>query len=232
MAALPTVRCFEKSLPGTEPCVLAKQSRGFYLWQVRGSGLLFTGTLLRNVKEGSTPVFSGNVGLRPGSNRGKNNPWKNGVAAGEGCRVGRGRWPEGETEALAAHCAARPGRGSAALSDDALTSLSCGVCGSGHQMRHGRRFGRPRGLRTAPVLGPVLQEGGQARSPPSLPAAPAEPRSVFASTLVLCARASAVGARPLPRRSSAGPFELSIKLLRAFSEVGIFTFRHHYAVLG
>lgn len=99
-------------------------------------------------------------------------PGKTVLPRGRGA-AGRGRWPEGGTEALAAHCAARPGRGSAALSDDALTSLSCGVCGSGHQMRHGRRFGRPRGLRTAPVLGPVLQEGGQARSPPSLPAAPA-----------------------------------------------------------
>lgn len=100
MAALPTVRCFEKSLPGTEPCVLAKQSRGFYLWQVQGSGLLFTGTLLRNVKEGSTPVFSGNVGLRPGSNRGKNNPWKNGVAAGGGVPRGVGGGPRGRRRPL------------------------------------------------------------------------------------------------------------------------------------
>lgn len=148
--------------------------------------------------------------------------------------MGRGRWPEGETEALAAHCAARPGHGSTALSDDALTSLSCGVCGSGHQMRHGRRLGRPRGLHTAPVLGPVLQEGGQARSPPSLPAAPATQSRGPCSLLRSC---SVRGRLPwalgrCPEGSSAGPFELSIKLLRVFSEVGIFTLRPHCAVLG
>lgn len=172
MASLPTVRCFEKTLPGKEPCILAKQSRGFYLWQVQGSGRLFTGILLQNVKEGSVPVFSGNFGLQPGSNRGKKNPWKNRVATWGEVPPGVGGYLLGKMEDLPAYCSPSSCCGSVALSNDALTSLSCGVCSAGHQMWNGRRFRLPHALRTAPVLGLVLKEGRQARRPPSLPTAP------------------------------------------------------------